>query len=304
LVDRLPPGEIGRWSLGRLLREVPATDAARATVTARFQGTCVFDLDRVALRTALLDDMLAGGGAGPSVRIDGGNDRLPAAMAATLPEIEFGIRIEAVEHGPGGVEAVAASGRFTADAAVVAVPAPIAAGLLFDPGLPGPLEEALRELPVGAAAKLAVATTAPVAPLAVQSSDAPFWCWTALGEGGVPRSCLTSFAGSADALTWLGLGEGDPARWLDALAELVPEAELAGSPLVANWTDDPDSLGAYSAWDAPSLDRAQLLREPAGRIAFAGEHTAPDGFHGTMEGALRSGRRAAAQVLRILESRQ
>jgi monoamine oxidase len=59
-------------------------------------------------------------------------------------------------------------------------------------------------------------------------------------------------------------------------------------------------MGAYAAWDNPSFDRIQQFREPAGRVAFAGEHTAPDGFHGTMEGALRSGRRAARQVLDTL----
>jgi monoamine oxidase len=36
-----------------------------------------------------------------------------------------------------------------------------------------------------------------------------------------------------------------------------------------------------------------------GAVAFAGEHTAGD-HSGTMEGALRSGRRAAAQVLELL----
>jgi monoamine oxidase len=40
-------------------------------------------------------------------------------------------------------------------------------------------------------------------------------------------------------------------------------------------------------WDA--------LRKPVGRLHFAGEHTDP--LSNTMEGALRSGRRAAAAVL-------
>jgi monoamine oxidase len=38
------------------------------------------------------------------------------------------------------------------------------------------------------------------------------------------------------------------------------------------------------------------LREPVGPLVFAGEHTA-GGWHGLMEGALRSGVRAAQQVL-------
>jgi monoamine oxidase len=41
------------------------------------------------------------------------------------------------------------------------------------------------------------------------------------------------------------------------------------------------------------------LSEPVGRILFAGEHTSPD-WSGTIEGALRSGERAAADVLRLV----
>jgi monoamine oxidase len=59
-------------------------------------------------------------------------------------------------------------------------------------------------------------------------------------------------------------------------------------------------MGAYAAWDNASFDRADVVRRSAGRIVFAGEHTAPDGFRGTMEGALRSGRRAARQLLMAL----
>ncbi len=302
LAERLPPGEVDGWSLGRLLAETPGPSPARATVRARFQGTCAFDIDEIALRTALMDGMLREGGAGPSVRVEGGNDRLAFAMAAALPVVRLGVRVDSIEWDAAGVEVLAGSERARAHAAVVAVPAPVAAGLTFLPALPPPQDEALRELPMGVAAKLVVATAGPVEPLAVQSSDAPFWCWTALGEGGVPRSCLTSFAGSPRALARVRPGGEGGSAWLGALAGLVPEVILEGAPLVASWGEDPHALGAYSAWDAASIGRTERLREPAGRIAFAGEHTAPDGFHGTMEGALRSGRRAAGQVLGILES--
>ena len=40
-----------------------------------------------------------------------------------------------------------------------------------------------------------------------------------------------------------------------------------------------------------------VLARPVGRVAFAGEHTAGAAFHGTMNGAVLSGRRAAEQVL-------
>ncbi len=40
----------------------------------------------------------------------------------------------------------------------------------------------------------------------------------------------------------------------------------------------------------------EVLAAPAGRVHFAGEHTAGD-WAGLMEGALRSGERAAREVL-------
>jgi monoamine oxidase len=76
-----------------------------------------------------------------------------------------------------------------------------------------------------------------------------------------------------------------------------PDVTFEGEPVLYAWADDPYTLGAYSAWDSASWARRDAVARPVGRIAFAGEHTAGDDHHGTMEGALRSGRRAAGQVL-------
>jgi monoamine oxidase len=82
------------------------------------------------------------------------------------------------------------------------------------------------------------------------------------------------------------------------VAALRPELELdLGAPLLTTWHDDPWAQGAYSARSRSfPLDSAELAR-PVGPLAFAGEHTAGE-LHGLMEGALRSGLRAAADALR------
>ena len=62
------------------------------------------------------------------------------------------------------------------------------------------------------------------------------------------------------------------------------------------WEDDPWSRGGYAVFDpsyGPHL-RAWLAR-PAGRIVFAGEHTSLR-WQGYMNGAIESGKRAAAEV--------
>jgi monoamine oxidase len=78
---------------------------------------------------------------------------------------------------------------------------------------------------------------------------------------------------------------------------LRPDLELdPGGVLLSTWEDDPWARGAYSARSRSApLDSAELAR-PVGPLAFAGEHSAGD-WHGLMEGALRSGLRAAEDVL-------
>src|SRR4029079_7302901 len=93
---------------------------------------------------------------------------------------------------------------------------------------------------------------------------------------------------------------GGVGLWLDALAEMNPDLTFEGEPVMYAWGDDPSTLGSYSAWDAASVARRDVFTRAVGRMAFAGEHTAGADHHGTMEGALRSGVRAAMAVLEII----
>ena len=62
------------------------------------------------------------------------------------------------------------------------------------------------------------------------------------------------------------------------------------------WEADPWSRGGYAFFD-PAFDPAlrQWLARPFGRIFFAGEHTSFR-WQGYMNGAVESGRRAAAEI--------
>jgi monoamine oxidase len=188
-----------------------------------------------------------------------------------------------------------------ADAVIVAVPAPLVAGLRFDPALPAELATALAELPMGVASKLAVPTRERPSHRSRQSTDMSMWCWAANGEDGAPRRCVSSFAGApaAQRELGLGLGGGSVARWVDALARMNPDLTFEGEPLAHVWGRDPLALGSYSAWDNTSWDRLHrgVFTQMVDRVAFAGEHTAGAEHYATMNGALLSGRRAADQVL-------
>jgi monoamine oxidase len=65
-----------------------------------------------------------------------------------------------------------------------------------------------------------------------------------------------------------------------------------------DWQRDPLSLGAYSYAPKGAIDASDAMAEPvAETLYFAGEHTDTTGHWGTVHGALRSGLRAAKQVL-------
>jgi monoamine oxidase len=65
-----------------------------------------------------------------------------------------------------------------------------------------------------------------------------------------------------------------------------------------NWQHDPLALGAYSWVPVGAIDASAKMCEPvADTLYFAGEHTDTTGHWGTVHGALRSGIRAARQVL-------
>jgi monoamine oxidase len=69
--------------------------------------------------------------------------------------------------------------------------------------------------------------------------------------------------------------------------------------VVTTWADEPYSREAYTALTTdwrPGDD--ELVARPVGEVYFAGEHTAGE-WAGLMEGALRSGERAAAEVLAL-----
>ncbi len=70
-----------------------------------------------------------------------------------------------------------------------------------------------------------------------------------------------------------------------------------------DWQHDPYALGAYSYAPAGAVHAAEVLCEPVEHtLVFAGEHTDITGHPGTVHGAMRSGLRAAGQVLTLLQA--
>ena len=275
-----------------LLETIPMADGARAAILARLEISSASPSEAV---PAVGLEGVGHIGDDPSPGVAGGNQGLALELARQLGDrVRLADPVDQIRWTDAGVEVRTPAGRVVqADRCVIAVPANVIHRTAFEPALPRAKREALAAVSYGHAAKLFVPLTAPAEPSAVMSVPERWWCWTQTDAKGDPVPLVSCFAGSAPALERLGVEEG-PDRWLESLAALRPDLELEpDDALLSTWDDDPWAAAAYSISSPPA--RAATLAAPVGPLSFAGEHTA-GAFSGLMEGAIRSGRRAAAEL--------
>jgi monoamine oxidase len=185
-------------------------------------------------------------------------------------------------------------GEMEAATVLLALPLPVLRELPIDPPLPDWKRSALDRVEIGHAAKLHVPLAAPADTSAVMCIRERFWCWTARGADGAVAPVLNCFAGSPPAMRRLAVA-GGPARWSALVEELRPDLALDRSGAIHTaWETDPWARGAYSAPGLAAVDDADL-RAPVERLHFAGEYAA-GAWSALMEGALRTGRSAAAEI--------
>ncbi len=249
------------------------------------------------LAASVLDEGASTFGDFDNHTLEGGNMRLAEALAAELgPALHLSSPVRRVRWSEDAVSVSTDDAEHEADAAVIAIPTRPLAEIEFDPPLEGATAEALRAVTYGQNSKLFLRLRSPAPPSAIMSVAGHFWTYTQLGPSGDPAPFLTGYTGTMAAIGSLG-GSDDPAPWIEALlalrADLDPDPEGA---LLSSWDDDPWVGGSYSARSLASPIRDDDLVRPIGPLVFAGEHTAGE-WHGLMEGALRSGLRAAEQAL-------
>jgi monoamine oxidase len=199
--------------------------------------------------------------------------------------------------------------EITADYAIVAVPAPLAAEIEYAPPLPAAQRDAFSQLRYGRATKTLL-----------QFDRHP---WRRRGR---PRACATDLdigavwdgsedqRGSRSILALLAGGSASDTTKAILAAErtdrLVRELSFFGlgrARLVASrsitWEDDCWARGAYAFFDYSFPPSARhLLRRPWNRVFFAGEHTSTK-WQGYMNGAVESGLRAAEEVFAMINVR-
>ena len=299
--------ELGRKSVAQWLDDTRADEELRATAFG-LRGFFLADPEELSL-LALVDQFASDDTPADEVmyRISGGNDRLATALAEPLGDrVRLGAELVAVSHRGRGVRASIKQGRQVSlvhcDYLVFTVPAPLLRRIPITPALPAQQHEAIASLKYGRATKTLLQFSqrfwrAPGRPRAF-GSPLPFGAvWEGNEEQRGRPGILSLMAGASasDAVAAIGAMEGP-----GALARSLEWLGSKGADLVAwrqiVWESDPFARGGYAFFDPgfdPSL-RAWLAR-PCGRLFFAGEHTSLQ-WQGYMNGAVESGRRAAAEI--------
>jgi monoamine oxidase len=220
-------------------------------------------------------------------RIRGGADRLPLTLAGGLD-----VRLEEpVSHLERRASGVSVDG-VDADACVVTTPVPVLSSIEFEPALPAILEEAVERLAYGHGVKTVLEyerrpTRGVLADLTFQTA------W------GLDPRLITAYTGGRNGLLLGSVSRRTrPLLVADEVDEVYPgsRAFYERGETVA-WHTDGWSQGTAVAYAPGQVNRFQAaIRRPLGRVHFAGEHT--DLYARTMEGAVRSGRRAAEAIAR------
>ncbi|MGV9674154.1 flavin monoamine oxidase family protein [Nocardia sp. NPDC003482] len=239
-------------------------------------------------------------------RVDGGAHRLCEALAADLgPALRLGHAARAVDQDDTGVtvrcDGPAGAVAVRADAVIVAIPPLLADALTYRPELPTPRATSVTgrgcavkahlvyPAPLWRAAGLSGWSISTRGPLLSTVDDSP-----ADGSAGV----LTGFVTGAQARPFAALPPTEQRAAVLAHARaLFPALPEPDRCVITDWVSAEYSRGCYAALFGPG-DWSRLgpgLTVPHGRVHWAGTETSLE-FFGLMEGAIRSGRRAAAEL--------
>lgn len=297
---------IDERSAADLIDEVGIDGRARKVLANFIRDDYGVEPERLSLLYAAQAERLYYGvpdGAIEQFRVRGGNDRLVAAFRRRISgRLITGAPVSSVSAGEAGVVVEAAGEAFEAERCVVAAPLPALREVAFDPALPPALAAAIRSLAYARVTKVLDQYERRVWRRRGHSGDALTdleigTVWEATDQQPGRRGILISYAAGDRSAGLERLDNRERVRLARGeLGRLFPGTDGAWrSGTSAAWATERWSGGTWCSY-APGQVTAfwRAVRAPAGRIHFAGEHTAA--FTGYMEGAIRSGERAAREV--------
>jgi len=238
--------------------------------------------------------------------VEGGAGSIAQRVAADLGDaVRLNAPVRSINQADDHVVVDAGEIVVAASCAVVSVPPALALEIAFDPALPDDRVELYRNAVAGPETKTLVVY------------DEPFWRAEGFsGQTSEPGSVAevtldaTPVSGSPGVIASFTFGPVaeraqalDPAERkravLDALtARLGPRAKSPTEFIETAWWLEEWTRGCSMAHFPPGIltRYGPLLQQPFGRVHWAGTETATTS-HGAIDGAVRSGERAAAEIL-------
>ena len=297
---------LAQRSVAQWLDEIDADGNMRAMVRG-LRGFFLADPEDLSLLVLIEQLAAEAPGQEPMARIEGGNDRLPQAMAVELGEaLHLHTAARAIRDDQSSVSATVERGdqrtQLKADYVILAVPVTTLRAIEIVPGLPPEQANVFERLKYGRVTKSLLQFDRRFWKRKGRSSafgtDAPTGAvWDANEEQRGPAGILTLMAGGqASEDTQKILAQDGVQGLVRALDWLKPgDAELLSHHHVT-WEHDTWTQGGYVYFD-PSFDPTwrPWVARPHGRVLFAGEHTSIK-WQGYMNGAVESGLRAAEEV--------
>lgn len=304
-------------SLESWIRRNIRTTAGRRLARATASALLCADPAQVSM-LFFLEVLRQGHGLEAMIGVDGGAQQdtfvdgiwqLSQRMADELgPRVVLEAPARSVDQDHDAVRVVTPRGTYTAKHLIMTAPPPLVARIAFSPALPVRRRALMERMPMGSVIKLFVAYRT------------PFWRHRGLNGSVIsterPLGVVLDQTPHDESIGMLvGLIEGDHAVELSSCGAQERRERVIGDLthyfgdqaaepldyLDVDWVVDEWAHGGYAAHMPPGVMTAygDTLREPSGRIHWAGTETATESV-GYFEGALQSGARAASEVLAVL----
>jgi monoamine oxidase len=285
-------------------------DLIEATVRACFAA----DLSEVSLLNWLFLARSAGGveslmtiaGGYQDSQFEGGVQQVPDAMAADLGDaVVRSCPVAAVTQRVDRVIVEGARATVTARRVVLALPRALAGGIRFDPVLPADHALLIHQIPAGTEVKMVAIYGEPfwradgVCGATVATDDA-IEVTLDTTQPGHPEGVIAGYSAGPRARALAGLSEtARRSAFLTMLTtRLGPMAAAPLDVLEQNWAEEQWTRGCSMGHFPTGVltQYGRRLREPVGRVHWAGTETASTSYGG-MDGAVRSGERVCEEIL-------
>lgn len=285
------------------------TPQARGLAAAMIRGNAAIE-PREASVLSLLFDLRSVGPVrhlrlAETFQLREGTHEIAVRLAARLPgRVRLGAPVSAITQDATGVTVASEAGPVRCRRVAVCVPPPLAAKIAYAPVLPEPTARLLAGRRMAASIKFHAVYPEPfwrglgLSGQSISATEAVGLTYDNTAPGGPGVLVGLAVADAARRLTGLGPAARD-AEIRASLGRLLgPAAARPSALVVQDWQGEEWTEGCYSASYPPGGLTADgpAAGVPCGRIHWAGTETSP-AWYGYMEGALRSGRRAADEML-------